>query len=150
MCGAFQTDRDVTEFGNHFEVSPGPAAKIKYCETRPTLDVLQHRRDVLADIVIACACPELFGALVIMFQYVPVCSSVRWTIVFRSRETISYSFSSQRLRNLLRQKNCKVVPSPSLQIANRMLSEDRVSLNESQCDSTRMPCAPENIWFRPL
>ena len=30
MCSAFQTDRDVTEFGNHFEVSPGPAAKIKY------------------------------------------------------------------------------------------------------------------------
>jgi hypothetical protein len=29
--------------------------------------------------------------------------------------------------------------SPSLQIANRMLSEDRVSTNESQCHSTRMP-----------
>src|SRR5271155_429624 len=68
MCGAFQTDRDVTEFGNHFEVSPGTATKIKYCETRLTLDVLQHRRDVLADIVIARACPELFGTLVIMFQ----------------------------------------------------------------------------------
>ena len=49
MRGAFQTDRGVTEFGKHFEVSPGPAAKIKYCETRLTLDVLQHRRDVLAD-----------------------------------------------------------------------------------------------------
>src|SRR5271167_2585636 len=68
MRGALQTDRDVTEFGDHFEVSPGPAAKIKYRETRLTLDVLQHRRDVLADIVIARACPELFGALVIMFQ----------------------------------------------------------------------------------
>ena len=66
MCGAFQADCDVTEVGNHFEVSPGPAAKIKYYETRLTLDVLQHRRDVLADIVIARACPELFGALVIM------------------------------------------------------------------------------------
>src|SRR4029077_13762218 len=66
--GAFQTDRDVTEFGNHFEVSPGPAAKIKYRATLLTLDVLQHRRDVLADIVIARACPELFGTLVIMFQ----------------------------------------------------------------------------------
>jgi hypothetical protein len=43
MCGAFQTDRDVTEFGNHFEVSPGPAVKVKYCEMRLTLDVLQHR-----------------------------------------------------------------------------------------------------------
>ena len=58
----------MTEFGNHFEVSPRPAAKIKYYETRLTLDVLQHRRDVLADIVIARACPEFFGALVIMFQ----------------------------------------------------------------------------------
>ena len=34
MRGAFQTDRDLTEFGNRFKVSPGPAAKIKYCETR--------------------------------------------------------------------------------------------------------------------
>src|SRR5271154_5714181 len=68
MCSAFQTDRDVTKFGNHFEVSPGPAAKIKYCETRLTLDVLQHRNDVLADIVIASACPELLGTPVIMFQ----------------------------------------------------------------------------------
>jgi hypothetical protein len=38
----------------------------------------------------------------------------------------------------------------SLPAANRMLAEDRVSVNESQCDSTRMPCSPENIWFRPL
>ena len=53
MCSSFQTDRDVTEFGNRFEVSSGPAAKIKYCKTRFTLDVLQHRCDVLADIVIA-------------------------------------------------------------------------------------------------
>ena len=43
MCGAFQTDRDVTEFGSHFEVSPGSAVKVKYCEMRLTLDVLQHR-----------------------------------------------------------------------------------------------------------
>src|SRR3984957_13464700 len=68
MCSAFPTDRAAPDFGNHLEVSPRPAAKIKYCETWLTLDVLQHRRDVLADIVIARACPELFGALVIMFQ----------------------------------------------------------------------------------
>ena len=68
MCSPFQTDRDVTKFGNHFEVSAGPAAKIKYCETRLTLDVLQHRSDVLADIVIASACPKLFRTPVIMFQ----------------------------------------------------------------------------------
>src|SRR5271169_440673 len=68
MLGAFQTDRDVTESGKHFEVSARPAAKIKYCETRLTLDVLQHRRDVLTDIMIARAFPELFGTLVIMYQ----------------------------------------------------------------------------------
>jgi hypothetical protein len=38
----------------------------------------------------------------------------------------------------------------SLPAANRMLAEDRVSVNESQCESTRISCAPENIWFRPL
>jgi hypothetical protein len=27
MCSAFQTDRDVTEFGNRFEVSSGPQPK---------------------------------------------------------------------------------------------------------------------------
>jgi hypothetical protein len=50
---AFQTYRDVTEFGKHLEVAPGPAAKIEYRETRLTLDVLQQRRDVQADVVIA-------------------------------------------------------------------------------------------------
>jgi hypothetical protein len=56
---------DVTEFGSHFEVSPGSAVKVKYCEMRLTLDVLQHRRDVLADIVITRTCPELVGTLVV-------------------------------------------------------------------------------------
>jgi hypothetical protein len=51
MCGAFQTDRDVTEFGSHFEVSPGFAVKVKYCEMRLTLDVLQHRREAYFRIV---------------------------------------------------------------------------------------------------
>src|SRR5277367_3458985 len=114
MRGALKTDRDVTEFGNHFEVPPGPAAKIKDCETRLTLDVLQHRRDVLADIVIARACPELFGTLVIMFQ----CKVDYFCRVLRI--SISYSFSSQRLFDHLRLKNCKVVLLPlyKLQIGN--------------------------------
>src|SRR5687767_4484015 len=68
MRGAFQTDRDVTEFGKHLQIAPRPAAKIEYCETRPTRDVLQHRRDVLPDIMIARAFPEIFGTLVIMSQ----------------------------------------------------------------------------------
>jgi hypothetical protein len=65
---AFQTYRDVTEFGKHLEVAPGPATKIEYRETRLTLDVLQQRRDVLAHIVIARAFPEIFGTLAVMFQ----------------------------------------------------------------------------------
>ena len=112
MCGAFQADRDVTEFGNHFEVSPGPAAKIKYCETRLTLDVLQHRRDVLADIVIARACPELFGALVIMFQ----CKGDYFFQVLRTQ--FLYSFPPQRLCDRLASGKLKSSTSPSLQIAN--------------------------------
>jgi len=31
-----------------------------------------------------------------------------------------------------------------------MLSDARVSISESQCGSTIMPCAPTNIWFHPL
>src|SRR3989440_3632421 len=66
--GAFQTYRDVAEFGKGLEVTPGPAAKIEYRETPFTLDVSQHRRDVLADVVMPRALPEIFGMLVIMFQ----------------------------------------------------------------------------------
>ena len=126
MCSAFQTDRDVTEFGNHFEVSPGPAAKIKYCETRLTLDVLQHRSDVLADIVIASACPELFGTPVIMFQCgVDYC--------FRSCPFNFYSFSSQRLCDLLRHKNRTGYLSL---VTNRKsdASDARVSIRQSHRD----------------
>src|ERR1700750_2701448 len=56
--GAFQTYRDVTRFGKHLEVAPRPATKIEYRERRLAIDVLQQRRDVLADIVIARAFPE--------------------------------------------------------------------------------------------
>jgi hypothetical protein len=66
--GAFQTYRDVTEVGKHLEVASGPAAEIEYRKPRLTLHVFQHRRDVLADVVIARAFPELFGTMVVMFQ----------------------------------------------------------------------------------
>jgi urease beta subunit len=59
--GALQTDRNVTEFGKHLEVAPGPATKIEYRERRLVIDVLQQRRDVLANVVIARAFPELFA-----------------------------------------------------------------------------------------
>jgi len=52
----------------HFEVASRPAAKIEYRERRVTLDGLQQRLDVLVDVVIARAFPEIFGMLVVMFQ----------------------------------------------------------------------------------
>ena len=45
------------------------AAKIEYREQRLTLDGLQQRLDVLADVVVARAFPEIFGTLVVMFQH---------------------------------------------------------------------------------
>jgi hypothetical protein len=85
-CPIDAESRLQTEFGNHFEVAPGPAAKVKYSETRLTLDASQHRCDVVADIVIACAWPELFGTPVIMFQ----CKGDYFFQVY----SISYSFPS--------------------------------------------------------
>src|SRR5262245_33828128 len=65
---AFQTNRDVTEFGERLEVAPWPTAKIEDFERRFIPNVLQECRDVLADVVIACPLPELFRILVVMFQ----------------------------------------------------------------------------------
>jgi hypothetical protein len=50
------------------KVTRGAAAQIKYGERPFTLDVLQHRCDVLADVVIASAFPEIFGILVVTLQ----------------------------------------------------------------------------------
>src|SRR5208282_6204608 len=68
LSGALQADRKMAEFGKHLEVAPGPTAKIKYRKRWFTLYRLQQRLDVLADVVIACAFPERFGTLVVMFQ----------------------------------------------------------------------------------
>jgi hypothetical protein len=67
---AFQTYRDMAEFGEDLKVTPRAAAKIEYRQTPFTLDVLQHRCDVLANVVIASAFPELFGVLVVIVQRV--------------------------------------------------------------------------------
>jgi hypothetical protein len=58
----------VAEFGEDFKVTPGSAAKIEYCKRPFTLDVLQHRCDVLANVVMASAFPEIFGILVVTVQ----------------------------------------------------------------------------------
>lgn len=66
--GAFQTYRDMAEFGEDHQVAPGPAAKIEEPEGPFALDILQHCRDVLADVVTARAFPEIFGASVVILQ----------------------------------------------------------------------------------
>ena len=66
--GAFQTDRDVPERGKRHEVAPRPAAEVEDRERRLALNESQQRRDVLADVVIARAAPELLGMPVVMSQ----------------------------------------------------------------------------------
>jgi|BarGraIncu00222A_1022003.scaffolds.fasta_scaffold205745_1 hypothetical protein len=47
---------------------PGPAAKIKQRQTIFAGDILQHRRNVLTDVVFARSFPERFGPPVVLFQ----------------------------------------------------------------------------------
>ena len=68
MLGTVQTDRIMASFDERFEIAPGPAAKVEYCKRGLALDVLQQRFNVLADVVIARALPELFGTLIVMLQ----------------------------------------------------------------------------------
>ena len=68
MLGPFQTDRIMALFDERFEVAPRPAAKVEYCKRRFALDVLQQRFNVLANVVIARAFPELFGMLACCFS----------------------------------------------------------------------------------
>ena len=60
--------RDVPERGKRHEVAPRPAAEIEDRERRLALDESQQRRDVLADVVIARASPELLGMLLVVIQ----------------------------------------------------------------------------------
>ena len=62
---AFQSNRDVTAFGERLEVAPRSAAEIEYREGRFVLNEPQQRLDVLADVVIARAFPEILCTLVV-------------------------------------------------------------------------------------
>jgi hypothetical protein len=62
---AFQTYREVTELGEYLEVASGPAAEIEYRERRVTLDGLQQRLDVLADVMITRAFQYLGAPVVV-------------------------------------------------------------------------------------
>jgi hypothetical protein len=66
--GAFQANRDVTAFGKRLEVAPRSAAEIEYREGRFVLNEPQQRCDVLADVVIARAFPEILRTLVVVSQ----------------------------------------------------------------------------------
>ena len=66
--GAFQPDGGMAEFGERVQVAPRPAAEIEDGEWRRGSDVLQQRRDVLADIVAARAFAEVGGALLVVLE----------------------------------------------------------------------------------
>ena len=68
LRGAFQTYCNVAEFGEDLKVASRAAAKIEYSERPFTLDVLQDRCDVLADVMIASAFPEILGMPVVELQ----------------------------------------------------------------------------------
>ena len=63
----FQTDGRVADVGEGLEVAPGSAAEIENAKRRRRRRCDQQRGNVLADVVIARAGPELFGASVVMF-----------------------------------------------------------------------------------
>src|SRR6266540_1783026 len=65
---SLQADRGVTEIGKRLQVPPGPAAQVENRERRLALDIPQQRRDILADVVIARALPEILGAAVVVIQ----------------------------------------------------------------------------------
>ena len=65
---ALQPDRAVTELRERRQVAPGAAAEVENRERRRSGDVLQQRRDVLADIVIARALPEVLRMRTIVLE----------------------------------------------------------------------------------
>src|SRR5260221_4441071 len=65
---ALQADRDMAEAGERLQVPPRPAAQVEDRERRRALDAIAQRRDIPADILIARALPEAFGAAVVVGQ----------------------------------------------------------------------------------
>jgi hypothetical protein len=69
---------------------------------RFTLDALQQRSDVLVDIVIARAFPEIFGALVVVTQreISDLCQVLRIPAQFRCLRRINHCFVVERIHLL--------------------------------------------------
>src|SRR3984957_20198469 len=65
---AVQADCAVTALGQDLEVTPRPATKIEERERRIAFNILQHCRNILADIMAARAFPEILGNAVVLVQ----------------------------------------------------------------------------------
>jgi hypothetical protein len=61
----------VAELGERLEVAPGTAAQIEDRERWRAANRPQERRDILRDVVVARALPEILGALVVVLQRAP-------------------------------------------------------------------------------
>ena len=53
-----EADRDVPKFGESLQIASGAATEIEQSEGTLAMNVIQHRRDVLRDVVPARALPE--------------------------------------------------------------------------------------------
>ena len=58
----------LTEVGKGLEIASWSATKIEYRERWLDLDILQQRRDILADVVVAGAFAEIIGCTIILFE----------------------------------------------------------------------------------
>src|SRR5271170_3338649 len=67
---AVQADRDVLQFCQPLKVPARTAAKIENSKRRRPLNVIEQRRDILADIVVARAGSKLFGVTVVILKRV--------------------------------------------------------------------------------
>ena len=61
-----QSHGNMAEFGEPLQVTPRSAAEVKYREGGLGLDVVQQRRDVLANVVIARTVPIILGVQIVI------------------------------------------------------------------------------------
>jgi len=66
--GTIQTHSAVAKFNQCLQIAARTAADIEYGVWWLSLDILQQRLNILADIVITRTFPEFLGALVVMSQ----------------------------------------------------------------------------------
>jgi len=65
---AVEADRNVPELGESLQIAPGPATEIGESEGTLAANVIQHRRDVLHNVMPTRALPESLRALIVMMQ----------------------------------------------------------------------------------